>query len=82
MQCLHLRGHEYTLVVEIPIATGAQWRAIATKDREKVYGPQEFSSEAEAKKKAHQWAYVDAGINDHSCDGNCAPWKPQLFSRT
>ncbi len=75
IQCLHLRGHEYTLIVEISTAIGAQWQAVASKDREKLCGPEEFPSKAEAKKTAHEWAYVDAGINDHFCNSNCAPWK-------
>jgi hypothetical protein len=79
-QSLHLRGHEYTLIVEISAATAPQWQAVATKEREKLSGPEQFASEAEAKKMVHQWAYMDAGINNHFCDGNCSPWKePQAF---
>lgn len=75
IQELSLRGHSYKLIVEISVQTGAQWQAVSLKNDEKLFGPKEFGSESEAKNVAHQWAYADAGVNDHFCDGNCHPWR-------
>lgn len=75
IQNLHLKGHDYKLIVEISAPIGAQWQAVAVKDGKKSFGPKEYGSEAEAKNEVHQFAYYNAGINDHFCDGNCVPWK-------
>lgn len=83
IQELVIGSHNYTAIVEINIATGAQWKFCILRDGTKIAGPEgcgpQFScEEADIKEKAHQCAYMDAGINDHFCDGNCVPWKRDL----
>ena len=75
VQEFRLEGHSYRLIVEISLATGAQWQAVGVKDGKEFTGIMTFGSEAQAKKSIHQIAHADAGINDHFCDeSDCFPW--------
>ncbi len=77
VQEIQINGHAYKLIVELSVATGAQWQYVVVKDGKQLCKPQERRSASEAKGEAHSYAHADAGVHNHLCDGNCAPWKSE-----
>ena len=76
-QNLELNGVKYRLIVEFSTLTGDLWRAygfLRQKDSYQQVFQDAAASEAEAKSKAHQWAFAHSGETAHECAGSCEPW--------
>lgn len=52
------------------------WQCHVTRNDRTIFGPTECGSEAEAKLAGHVFAFTDAGLEDHYCNGDCSPWQP------
>ena len=74
IQDLSLADSHYKIFVEISPVTNFRWEALIQKDGATIHR-ETFSSEAEAKQTAHDWAYADSGDNSHSCDQTCTVWE-------
>jgi hypothetical protein len=78
MQDMRIRDRAYRVVVGNLFGT---WQAALYREGQKIAGPREYASEAEAKSITHMYAFRDAGFLNHVCAGDCSPWEPMRLQR-